>query len=699
MRDLQRSIIAYAFVSDALRETDDLVTGLMPLFAPIAQDLANEQFSPLKLCTELRERYGLIVPTEAASYMESRLVRAGFLARRTVGSHDATFFWKWVDDKRQNRPDLENICDRLLSAFRKYCDEKRDLFNKTFSDDEFFDSIFDYFLQDEKELQKARELLESNEDGQAIWQRSVTFNESVYVASQFLRWLEIEDEELFQDSAEVANAVIVSEVVLEFQEPSFSKDKASDLTIFLDTPICLNILGCSGGAQEDSAKYIVECFQKLGVKTWVFQHSIEEMSYILEKILSTDPSERYGPTKAALSRGETSIEYLRSVRRDPERFLEEMGIRVLDLDRTGTPANQLKYFDREMVSDLTSNLNQRIAYRNVDSLVPAERDALSAAVVMRRRQGVRQRDLFRSKFAVLTDNKAVEAVSHAFCVNNGMISKHHLGPFIDTSRAAAIVWLTSGNAGRKELSRRQLVLNCAKPLQNSPDVVEILRARIAESSAEKADRFSAMVTEPRMLQMALDFSYASIDRARTIDSPLDLYNKMEEERAREVRETVDRERSEANKKMRAKQKEVEEANSRAKLSEQAVDAGFLAFIEDLNKIASIWCQRQQFILKSVKIIVTIIASVGFISALIGFSSIFARIGSGVLALLTVFGIWIDPRDWLERRSIIWRDSKFQGELSQFSRYDLYKEKLEVVSTAAKVCVERKQIANEGELSF
>lgn len=55
---LSRNLIAFSFLAQASKEENDLISGLTPIFKPIAKHLVGERFEPTKFCEIVNELYG-----------------------------------------------------------------------------------------------------------------------------------------------------------------------------------------------------------------------------------------------------------------------------------------------------------------------------------------------------------------------------------------------------------------------------------------------------------------------------------------------------------------------------------------------------------------------------------------------------------------------------------------------------------------
>src|SRR5690606_37614223 len=102
------------------------------------------------------------------------------------------------------------------------------------------------------------------------------------------------------------------------------------LSVYLDTPFAMELLGCSGYSAKEDARFIVETLRTARMPVYILDHSVSELQGNLKAVLLSKPWERRGPTAAALIHQEVTEDYLEEVRQNPLHYLEEVGINVIE---------------------------------------------------------------------------------------------------------------------------------------------------------------------------------------------------------------------------------------------------------------------------------------------------------------------------------------------------------------------------------
>jgi len=86
---MDRALVAFAFLAQASRTEGDLLSGLAPLFRPLAKALAGQRFEGSEFTAEVAKRYGIKVNSWAVEDFAPRLEAAGVLQKVQL-SPDAT---------------------------------------------------------------------------------------------------------------------------------------------------------------------------------------------------------------------------------------------------------------------------------------------------------------------------------------------------------------------------------------------------------------------------------------------------------------------------------------------------------------------------------------------------------------------------------------------------------------------------------
>lgn len=661
----RRALLTFAFVSEALKAHQNILVGIAPLFKPIAADLNGQIFVPQLLRDELERRYGITISTDVAEFMSFALQRAGLLRRKDVGSADVAFFWTAQPNLADHDRDLEIKIDQLGAAAIEFSQESPSLLSWNITLDDALNLLFDWLIEQDNDLRNAEQLFDgANVNAQALASPRKIAAEKQYFCSRFVNWLATKNPELYDIISEIRNALLLSEVVFELREPSVSAKVGRELFVYLDGPICMDYLGCSGKARKEDALYIADRFKALGAIICIFSHSVDEIKENLKAVLSRPSGERTGPTAAAILAGEVPEDFLWSVLRNTESYIAQAGINTFDAEKTQIAPSQIQAFTDEYEDQLLSRLQPHYS-----RLEAAGRDAASIALIMRRRARSKSNDLFKTKHIMITRNPMVAAIAKNYCSHLGLLAKEQLGPLIHVRLAAALLWLAVGSQQKKEISRRQLVVSCSRALEASPEVIQQIRKKLAEIKPENAAAFDALIKEPRNVQIAMDFAQGSESRVLEYDPEL-ILDKMLKELTATERDRQKAEIKELQQKHRASQEKLKgQISSLKKDIDEALQREIIAVIRLFERA----CLRNFYLAVIFKSVGALLV---FVLVLITSSVLLERVDklwfhywtillSVAVAFLAAIPVLFDVRKFIWVSVIEWRELVFTSRLNLF----------------------------------
>ena len=247
-------------------------------------------------------------------------------------------------------------------------------------------------------------------------------SEDVFLSARFVQYLFETDSPHIQFLIELSEVGLITEVVRDFQKPSSSVQK-TDLAVYLDAPLAMDLVGLSGRDLKSSAEQMFSQFRNAGGSVRIFRESIEEIQASLHAILSRNIPDRTGPTADALRRREVLEQFVREVAARPDRFLKDANISIVE-DTLESYPNQHRFFSRNSYEILYSQISW------VKEDVARHHDALIATLCFRRRAGKHSPDIFESKHVVVTKNPFFPQLARRIAREQGYIGASQVGPVI-----------------------------------------------------------------------------------------------------------------------------------------------------------------------------------------------------------------------------------------------------------------------------
>lgn len=545
MSRIDRSVVAYAFLAQTRRSGDDLLSGLMPIFKPIAKLKEGERFDAKEFASLAGELYGLSVSAWAVESLAPRLEATGVLARVQLAeeAHDYVYAQINEDFSEVTATDVTYVLDRFTKFAQPLIAEK----GLQHEDDE---SLKESFLQHIVDLDFVGILLKptrSDDNGgrpklslprsdeQRDWEDDKLKRAKIDVlCASFIVDIYQHDPPLYELVARITAGALLSEVVLNFQNPEVDVP-LNQLRVVLDAPFLMDVLDLAGQEAGRVASEVCDQLRKNGARLAVFQHSVDEMKENLAAVESAvEVGQGHGPTARRLADPRFRA-YVSAVRQSPQVRLEKEKIAIIDAPRG---PRSFQWFTEEDEERFCRSLGY---YQNRKA---QDRDAASVAGVMRLREGwrVRTGKFQACRTLFVTSNPWVAKRSKEALQRARVYEESDVPPALTDRYLAGLLWvLYGGTAG--ELPAQVLLANCAAAVEPKADLIKRMHKFLIGVDEKQAEYFQALMTEERaaqyLSQLSLgDSSYITQDNATIVLENMKqaLIEQQEKERAAERKE-------------------------------------------------------------------------------------------------------------------------------------------------------------------
>ena len=312
--------------------------------------------------------------------------------------------------------------------------------------------------------------------------------------AQFVKYARRNDPELLNRIVTFAKFGFVFRVVRGFAAAPQIDTGDSDLTLVLDGPVLIDLLGLSGATRKEAAAKIVELAKKVGMRPITLTHCVEEAVEVISTILGKQSSDRWGLTGDALRRNPPLESRFRSFTQMPDKMLEAAGISVAVFDKGANP-NSHGYFSNDLLDDFASKAH----FGGFNSTpIRRERDALSFAFVARRRGATYKSDLFKSKYVLVTQNSTYASLAQRFVKDRLPGVPKFASPYvIEVSVLAALLWLRVSSDSAKTLPGLQLFATCQRLLASSRDILQKAKSKLGSGSTdEERAQYELLLSDP-----------------------------------------------------------------------------------------------------------------------------------------------------------------------------------------------------------
>ncbi len=390
----------------------------------------------------LREDFGLNVPSRGTQLVLRRLARKGHLRKEHNLFHIETalpqvnFGGKQVAARR----DIESV----YSSLREFAAQHQ----LNWSDREIAEALITFLGQFGVEFLRAY-----------IFKTALPrFAESgprdIYIVSKFVRNLYETRDPVFDCMSVLVKGHMLANALVCPDLESLDK-KFGSLTIYLDTPLVLNLFGLQGEQNKSATAELLYLVRQLRGTIAVFEHTVDEVRRVLSYVEKNFDNHR--------ADGEVLREARKIGIRRSDLILLKEGIHEelgrLNLVVKPTPAYKEKYQVSE--ADLQGAIESQITYKNPNALVFDINSVRSIYVL---REGATPRRLEDAVAVFVTPNALLARA--AFEVGQKHTSTKEVSSVITDYSLANIAWLKAP-LGAPELPTKEMLAACYAAMEPS----------------------------------------------------------------------------------------------------------------------------------------------------------------------------------------------------------------------------------------
>jgi len=493
---IDRPLIAFAFLAQATQVEGDMMSGLTPIFKPIAKQRVGKKFDANEFAAAVASLYGIKIHPWAVDDLASRLERSGLLVAVQVtkdvheyvyANVDATFDDVTEDDIRRVVAKFIEFAQPLLIRLNAKIDEKA-------LEDGFFDELtavdfHSILLQPERKDLSASTLGMPRKPEEHQHNKDLTARSHLDVlCAAFIVEIFHSDRALYDLVARIATGALLTQVVLNIQDPGKTASLLT-LRVLLDAPLVMSLLDLTS---EESFKYASELRKALkehDATIEVFRHSLDEIRDNLRAVISgVSQGVGFGATARRLQ-SPTFRAYVGGVLKDLEAAVARSGIRIVEAPVVDTYYRFFTESDEDYFYGMLGSFWNPTAQK---------RDAASIAGIMRLRQGhkARMSAFHQAKYVFVTQNPRVSECSARMLISLKLGSSNDVPAAITDRFLAGLIWILYGGKAA-ELTRYRLLASCTAALEVRNDVMTKMHGFLTKIDETKAKQFRAMMTDER----------------------------------------------------------------------------------------------------------------------------------------------------------------------------------------------------------
>ncbi len=404
-------------------------------------DFDAEELKPV-----LEDEFGLLVPQYTIDLVCNRMKKRGFL-KRDQKKFSLVKKSKKIEDFKKDRSFAIKHQNATIKSLIEHTQKN---LNIDLSNDEAIDSIYRYIDQ------YCIECVEAYECSSVVPIRGQARESWRFIVSSYVNSISEKDPAKFEyflttvKGRMLANALIGKDL-------GQVKMKFKATTIFIDTPILLQLLGVLGYKSKDLVVDMIKILIKAKAKLGVFRHNLEELNMILKNAAKELEYSTGGYGNVILSlreigKNSSDITLLRS---QVEEIIASHSIEIFS-----TPEYEKSYQIDEKKLE-TEMKNAGLFYRNI-AAKKADINSVRSIFVLRRNYSPKRIENCRA--ILLTNNSALSRAAYSYGANHDEIRS--VTAIITDYSLVNIVWLKSPMESN-DLPENLMVANCFAALRPS----------------------------------------------------------------------------------------------------------------------------------------------------------------------------------------------------------------------------------------
>ena len=499
----KRAFLAYCALADRLQKPKaGLMEALIPFFAPVCRDLAGKMFDASAFASEVESRYGLQIPRLAVLGLAEQLNREGLL--KNVSSSGITPIYQYAAVEQASFEDVpgvtEDEIDRVLADFVAICRTDERLAG--LSDDKLHENFLERLLHvDSMRILSRKDVAVGTKRNNTTITRKPTELDSTnhqalrldFHVAQFLLDLKGGKPDLFNRVSDIAFANMAAEALACFRDPVGETSTLEGFSIYLDSPLLLDILGVNAEYKEYGSE-LLEMVHAANATALVFDDAVGEAEGVVAARLA---AARSGKVSATARWAATAPHVLNAL-------VGQIGAQAGAKNIGTKPDPTLDLIGRapDTCGSIQSYMDgQMAAWQNDEA---RQHDQRSVWSMLRIRDSSTLRTKIREGRTVfIARNTAlVRIANEAWRMwlrgrRHSRDSAERWAPVaMSDKQLAGFLWLQAGGAGNGLMSRSRLLAHCSSAIRPRPDVKARAYNLVLTLNGEtEADTISALMED------------------------------------------------------------------------------------------------------------------------------------------------------------------------------------------------------------
>jgi hypothetical protein len=265
-------LINLAILESLKRKADsDEIDLIIPYVILALNEIEGESFDPNNLKELLKEKFGFNPPPSAFDVILTRVVKRGYVSRKNK------LLFKSPDKIspiiERNRNVKKDVTISITQLVNDFCDFTINTHQIELSQDDAEIMLFDF-------INKHISIFVVSLENGLYEKTDKKIQNKEYLTSTFIRNLyEKKTDSIKHLETIVKGALLANYITL--ADTTASKNKLKNITVLLDTPLLIGLLGYNGKSKENSLKEFLNLLKEVEINIEVFDITIDEIRKVM----------------------------------------------------------------------------------------------------------------------------------------------------------------------------------------------------------------------------------------------------------------------------------------------------------------------------------------------------------------------------------------------------------------------------------
>ena len=447
--------------------TQDYLSTFLPFIATLVMKKNYKDINIGVLVEDFKNEFGIYIPRSPMQSILSRAVSNGLITAAQNGKYLPNFIKiqliSFGDKLNESNSSIENICNR----FAEFVNQQHSL---VITRDESVNAMLDFLDEfSAKAISGESDIAETD----------TASKKYLFLVGEFIKGVSIADSAIYEDIQKLALAHLVASA-LTYDLPADTRTQEfTGITIYLDTPIVLRLLGLQTDELEESYKEMLSSFSDAISPTYmVFQHTFDEVSGIISDCAKWVENPSYSPLYAnpallqfvAKKFSKVEIELYKSALSEK---LIDIGITIDDKEYYNIVNQNAQIDTKKLKSKLIETYKENNPlFDEMRNDVSIDYDIRSIDNIVKLWGTKTARKYSTLGFLFITNNSTLAYVCRKYTNEYWWNSRNHKTPCVTDYYLGTMVWLSTPVQKVESFSRTKLLADCSAATTLSKEVMQ-----------------------------------------------------------------------------------------------------------------------------------------------------------------------------------------------------------------------------------